>query len=149
MSDVTTQEIDDALELAQTLKETAEEFIDIANGINNAERIRLEEERCIDIDSQRWVSLDDIPLGEEVLRVKDDMSGLNTTIQTLENLAEGKVPAADVNEKLQEAMEVLETVEGTLQEVRAKEVINASQAFDKNGFYHEQDDGEYDEEEDE
>lgn len=148
MNDVTTQEIDDALDRAQTLKETAEEFIDIAEGINNAERIRLEEERDIDIDSSRWVSLDDIPLGEEVLRVRDDTPSLETAIQTLENLAEGKIPAANVIEKFQEAMEGLDTMEGTLQDVGAEEVIKASQASDDNEFYDEQDDGEYSEEQD-
>ncbi|MEQ4510158.1 MAG: hypothetical protein ABN480_06090 [Dickeya sp.] len=149
MSDVTTQEIDDELEWAQALKETAEEFIDIADGINNAERIRLEEERGIDIDSTHWVSLEDIPLGEEVLRVKNDTPGLDIAIQTLEDLAEGKIPAAEVIEKFQEAMEDLDTVEGTLQDVGAEEVIKASLASGDNDSYHEQDDGEYSEEEDE
>ncbi|AMJ70204.1 hypothetical protein AW879_09940 [Enterobacter cloacae] len=148
MSEVTTQDIDDALERAQTLKDIAEEFVDIADGINNAERIRLEEERGIDIDSSRWVPLDDIPLGEEVLRVKDDTPGLESAIQTLENLAEGKIPAADIIEKFQEAMEDLETVEGTLQDVGAEEVIKASQAPYENDFDDEQDDGEYSEEQD-
>lgn len=148
MSDVTPQEIDDALERAQALKETADEFIDIAEDINNVERIRLEEERDIDIDSKRWVPLDDIPLGEEVLRVKDDQPNLDTAIQTLEDLAEGKIPAADVVEKFQEAVEDLNNIEGTLQDVGAEEVIKASQAPDDNDFYDEQDDGEYSEEED-
>ncbi|MGS6172406.1 hypothetical protein ACVGX7_17320 [Enterobacter hormaechei] len=148
MSEVTTQDIDDALERAQTLKDIAEEFVDIADGINNAERIRLEEERGIDIDSSRWVPLDDIPLGEEVLRVKDDTPGLESAIQTLENLAEGKIPAADIIEKFQEAMEDLETVEGTLQDVGAEEVIKASEAPYESDFDDEQDDGEYSEEQD-
>jgi len=139
MSEVTTQDIDDALERAQTLKDIAEEFVDIADGINNAERIKLEEERGIDIDSSRWVPLDDIPLGEEVLRVKDDTPGLESAIQTLENLAEGKIPAADIIEKFQEAMENLETVEGTLQDVGAEEVIKVSHAPYENGFDDEQD----------
>lgn len=42
MSDVTMKEIDDALDRAQALKGIAEEFISIADAINNAERIRLE-----------------------------------------------------------------------------------------------------------
>lgn len=139
MSEVTTQDIDDALERAQTLKDIAEEFVDIADGINNAERIKLEEERGIDIDSSRWVPLDDIPLGEEVLRVKDDTPGLESAIQTLENLAEGKIPATDIIEKFQEAMENLETVEGTLQDVGAEEVIKVSHAPYENDFDDEQD----------
>lgn len=148
MSDVTPQEIDEALERAQELKEIADEFIDIAEGINNAERTRLEEERDIDIDSKRWVPLDDIPWGEEVLRVKDDQPNLDTVIQTLEDLAEGKIPAANVVEKFQEVVEDLNNIEGTLQDVGAEEVIKSSQVPDDNDFYYEQDDGEYSEEED-
>ncbi|EPB6518434.1 hypothetical protein ACRRA1_001355 [Vibrio parahaemolyticus] len=136
MGNVTTQEIHDALEWAQTLKETSEQFIDIANGINNGERIRLEEERDIDIDSKRWVPLDDIPLGEEELRVKDDRPILDNAIQTLKDLVEGKTPASEITEKLEEAMEDLDAVEGTLQDVGAEEVIKASQSSDDD-FYHE------------
>ncbi|KFC84148.1 MULTISPECIES: hypothetical protein [Enterobacterales] len=149
MSDVTTQDIDDALERAQALKETAEEFIDIADGINNAARIRLEDERGIDIDSTRTIPLDDIPLGEEALRVKDDTPGVDTAIQTLEDLAEGKIPAAEVNEKFQEATEDLDTLDSTLQDVGAEEVIKASQSSENdNDFYGDQDDETYDDEED-
>lgn len=136
-NDVTAQEIDDELERAQTLKETAEEFIDIADGINDDERIRLEEKRGIDIDSKSWVSLDDLPLGEEVLRVKDELPGLYTAIQTLEDLTEGKIPAAEVIEKLQGAMEGLDAVESTLQDVGAEDVMRAP--ID-NDFQHEQHD---------
>lgn len=67
MSDVTMKEIDDALDRAQALKGIAEEFISIADAINNAERIRLEDVRGIDIDSKRWVPLEDYPLGEDVV----------------------------------------------------------------------------------
>ncbi|EHR0228944.1 hypothetical protein KS670_004554 [Vibrio parahaemolyticus] len=136
MSNVMTKEIADALEWAQELKETADEFIDIADGINNDERIRLEEERDIDIDSKRWVPLDEIPLGEEELRVRDDRPILDNAIQTLKDLAEGKTPASEITEKLEEAMEDLDAVEGTLQDVGAEEVIKASQSSD-DGFYHE------------
>lgn len=149
MSDVTTQDIDDALERAQALKETAEEFIDIADGINNAARIRLEDERGIDIDSTRTIPLDDIPLGEEALRVKDDTPGVDTAIQTLEDLAEGKIPADEVNEKFQEATEDMDTLDSTLQDVGAEEVIKASQSSENdNDFYGDQDDETYDDEED-
>ncbi|MFW9764902.1 hypothetical protein V3H19_10945 [Vibrio parahaemolyticus] len=137
MCKVTTQEIHDALEWARTLKETAEEFIDIADGINNYERIRLEEERDIDIDSKRWVPLDDIPLGEEELRVKDDRPVLDNAIQALKDLAEGKTPASEVIEIFEEAMEDLDAVEGTLQDVGAEEVIKDSQSSDDNDFYRE------------
>ncbi|EJS4060552.1 hypothetical protein KW539_13580 [Vibrio fluvialis] len=136
MSNVMTKEIADALEWAQELKETADEFIDIADGINNDERIRLEEERDIDIDSKRWVPLDEIPLGEEELRVRDDRPILDNAIQTLKDLAEGKTPASEITEKLEEAMEDLDAVEGTLQDVGAEEVIKASQSSDDD-FYHE------------
>ncbi|EKK5412366.1 hypothetical protein ACHEUP_07825 [Enterobacter cloacae] len=146
MSDVTTQDIDDALERAQELKETAEEFIDIADGINNAARIRLEDERDIDIDSSRTIPLDDIPLGEEALRVKEDMPGVDTAIQTLENLAEGKIPASEVSEKFQGAMEDLNVLDGTLQDVGAKDIIKASQSSDDD-FYGDQDDETYHDEE--
>lgn len=91
MSDVTMKEIDDALDRAQALKGIAEEFISIADAINNAERIRLEDVRGIDIDSKRWVPLEDYPLGEEVLRVKGDMPGLETAIQSLEDLANAEI----------------------------------------------------------
>jgi hypothetical protein len=136
MNEVTTQEIDDALERALALKEVAEKFIDIADGINNAERIRLEEHRGIDIDSTRYISLDDIPLGEEVLRVEDDAPGLDKAIRILEDLAEGKIPAGDVIEKFQGVMEDLDSVEGTLQDVGAEEVIKASITTDDNDFNH-------------
>lgn len=142
MNDVTTQEIDEALELAQELKETAEEFIDIADSINNAERIRLEEKQGIDIDSARRVPLDDIPLGEELIRVEDDMPLLDIAIQNLEDLAEEKILSAEVIEKFQGVMEDLDIIKGTLKDVGAKEVIKAYQASDDNDFYHEQDDGE-------
>lgn len=148
MNDVTAQEIDDALERAQKLKETTEEFIDIADGINNAARIKLEEERGIDIDSTRWVPLDDIPLGEEVIRVKDDLPSLDVVIQTLENLTEGKIPTAEVTEKFQMVIEELDTVESTLQDVGAEEIIKASQVSVDSDFFYEQDDEEYSEDDD-
>lgn len=148
MKDVMTQEIDDALEWAEKLKETSDEFIDIADGINNAERIRLEAVRGIDIDSTRWVSLDDIPLGEEVLRVKEDTPNLDIAIQTLEDLAGGKILDTEFIEKFQEAIDDLKTFNDTLQDVGAEEVIKAYQASDDNDFYHEEDE-EYGEEEDE
>lgn len=148
MKDVMTQEIDDALEWAEKLKEASDEFIGIADGINNAERIRLEEERGIDIDSTQWVSLDDIPLGEEVLRVKEDTPNLDIAIQTLEDLAGGKILDTEFIEKFQEAIDDLNTFNDTLQDVGAKEVIKAYQASDDNDFYHEKDE-EYGEEEDE
>ncbi|WP_031519947.1 hypothetical protein [Siccibacter colletis] len=148
MSDVTTQDIDDALERAQALKDTAEEFIDIADGINNAARIRLEDERGIDIDSTRTIPLDDIPLGEEALRVKEDTPGVDIAIQTLEDLAEGKIPTAEVNEKFQQATEDLDTLDSTLQDVGAEEVIKASQLSENdNDFYGDQDDETNDDEE--
>ncbi len=149
MSDVTMKEIDDALDRAQALKGIAEEFISIADAINNAERIRLEDVRGIDIDSKRWVPLEDYPLGEEVLRVKGDMLGLETAIQSLEDLANAKNPDADVIEEFKDAMEDLDTIEDTLQDVGAEEVIKISQASDDNDLYHEQDDAEYSDEEDE
>lgn len=135
MCEITTQEIDDAVEWAQKLKETTEEFIDIADGINNAARNRLEDERGIDIDSTRWVPLDDIPLGEEELRAKDVIPSLKTAIRTLEDLSEGKIPATKVTEKYQEAIEVLHNVESTLQDVGAEEVIKANQVSDGDNFY--------------
>ncbi len=149
MSNITAQDIDDALERAQSLKETAEEFIDIADGINNAARIRLEDERGIDIDSTRTIPLDDIPLGEEALRVKDDAPGVDAAIQMLEDLAEGKIPATEVNEKFQEAVGDLDTLDSTLQDVGAEEVIKASQSSDyDNDFYVDHDDETHDDEED-
>ncbi|MTC43611.1 hypothetical protein [Providencia sp. wls1921] len=148
MKDVMTQEIDDALEWAEKLKEASDEFIGIADGINNAERIRLEEERGIDIDSTQWVSLDDIPLGEEVLRVKEDTPNLDIAIQTLEDLAGGKILDTEFIEKFQEAIDDLNTFNDTLQDVGAEEVIKAYQVSDDNDFYHEKDE-EYGEEEDE
>ncbi|HFT4458625.1 TPA: hypothetical protein ACHT7G_005050 [Klebsiella pneumoniae] len=149
MSDVTMKEIDDALDRAQALKGIAEEFISIADALNNAERIRLEDVRGIDIDSKRWIPLEDYPLGEEVLRVKEDMPGLETAIQSLEDLANAKNPDADVIEKFKGAMEDLDTIEDTLLDVGAEEVIKISQASDDNDLYHEQDDAEYSDEEDE
>ncbi|MCA5929952.1 hypothetical protein ABRP70_09240 [Pectobacterium odoriferum] len=148
MCDVTQQEIGDELERAQLLKQTAEEFIDIAEGINNTTRDRLEEERDIGPDSNRWVSLDDIPLGEEALRVKEEQSNIDTVIQLLEDIAEGKIPAADVVEKFQEVVEDLNSIEGTLQDVSAEEVIKASQKPNDDDFYHGHDE-EFDEGEDE
>lgn len=149
MSDVPMKEIDDALDRAQALKGIAEEFISIADALNNAERIRLEDVRGIDIDSKRWIPLEDYPLGEEVLRVKEDMPGLETAIQSLEDLANAKNPDADVIEKFKGAMEDLDTIEDTLLDVGAEEVIKISQASDDNDLYHEQDDAEYSDEEDE
>lgn len=149
MSDVPMKEIDDALDRAQALKGIAEEFISIADALNNAERIRLEDVRGIDIDSKRWIPLEDYPLGEEVLRVKEDMPGLDTAIQSLEDLANAKNPDADVIEKFKGAMEDLDTIEDTLLDVGAEEVIKISQASDDNDLYHEQDDAEYSDEEDE
>lgn len=152
MSNVTLQEIDNELERAQTLKETAEEFVDIAEGINYTARIRLEEERGIDIDSKRWVSLEDIPLGEEALRVKDDQPNIDSAIQILEDLVEGKIPATEVDEKFREALEDLNSAEDTLEDVGAEEVIKTYQEPDDDDFYQvddiEQDDAEYDEGED-
>ncbi len=148
MSDVTTQDINDALERAQSLKANAEEFMDIADEINNAASIRMEEERGIDIDSTHKIPLDDIPLGEEALRVKEDMPGVDTAIQTLEDLAEGKIPATEVSEKFQEAMEDLDTLDSTLQDVGAEDVIKASQSSDDDyDFQGDQDDETYDDEE--
>lgn len=148
MSDVTTQDIDDALERAQSLKANAEEFIDIADDINNAACIRMEDERGIDIDSTRKIPLDDIPLGEEALRVKEDMPGVDTAVQILEDLAEGKIPATEVSEKFQEAMEDLDTLDSTLQDVGAEDVIKASQSSDDDyDFQGDQDDEAYDDEE--
>lgn len=135
MCEITTQEIDDAVEWAQKLKETTEEFIDIADGINNAARNRLEDERGIDIDSTCRVPLDDIPLGEEELRAKDEIPSLKTAIRTLEDLSEDKIPATKVTEKFQEAIEVLHNVESTLQDVGAEEVIKAYQVSDGKNFY--------------
>lgn len=148
MNDITAQEIDDALERAQKLRETSEEFIDIADGINNTARIKLEEERGIDIDSTRWVPLDDIPLGEEVFRVEDDLPSLDAVIQTLENLTEGKIPTAEVTEKFQMVIEELDTIESTLQDVGAEEVIKASLVSVDSDFFYEQDDEEYSEDDD-
>ncbi|HCD4626611.1 TPA: hypothetical protein ACF292_002202 [Klebsiella pneumoniae] len=143
MSDVTTQDIDDALERAQSLKANAEEFMDIADGINNAACIRMEDER-----GTCKIPLDDIPLGEEALRVKEDMPGVDTAIQILEDLAEGKIPATEVSEKLQEAMEDLDTLDSTLQDVGAEDVIKASQSSDDDyDFQGDQDDETYDDEE--
>ncbi len=149
MKEAMKQEIDDALEWAEKLKETSDEFIDIAEGINSAERIRLEEERGIDIDSTRWVSLDDIPLGEEVLRVKEDTPKLDIAIQTLEDLAGGKIIATEFIEKFQGAIDDLNIINDTLQDVGAEEVIKAYQESDDDDFYYEEDDEEYGEEEDE
>ncbi|EPF6130404.1 hypothetical protein KQ284_11975 [Klebsiella pneumoniae] len=143
MSDVTTQDIDDALERAQSLKANAEEFMDIADDINNAACIRMEDER-----GTRKIPLDDIPLGEEALRVKEDMPGVDTAIQILEDLAEGKIPTTEVSEKFQEAMEDLDTLDSTLQDVGAEDVIKASQSSDDDyDFQGDQDDETYDDEE--
>ncbi|EFV42487.1 hypothetical protein HMPREF0864_00816 [Enterobacteriaceae bacterium 9_2_54FAA] len=147
MCDVTQQEVSDELERALLLKQTAEEYIDIAEGINNTVRDRLEEERDIGPDSNRWVSLDDIPFGEEALRVKSEQSNIDTSIQVLEDIADGKIPDADVVEKFQEVVEDLNNIEGTLQDVSAEEVIKASQAPNDDDFYHGHDE-EFDEEED-
>ncbi|SVQ51212.1 Uncharacterised protein [Klebsiella pneumoniae] len=142
------QDINDALERAQSMKANAEEFLDIADDINNAACIRMEEERGSDIDSTHKISLDDIPLGEEALRVKEDMPGVDTAIQTLEDLAEGKIPATEVSEKFQEAMEDLDTLDSTLQDVGAEDVIKASQSSDDDyDFQGDQDDETYDDEE--
>lgn len=149
MSEVTMEEIGDALERAEGLKAIAEEYIDVAGGINYDARIRLEDELDIDIGSTRSIPLDDIPYGEEELRVKEDTPGVEIAIQTLEDLAEGKIPSADVNEKFQEALEDLDALDSTLQDVGAEELIKASQSSnDDNDFYGDQDDEEYDDEED-
>ncbi|MGX9308633.1 hypothetical protein [Pantoea ananatis] len=147
MCEVTQQEVSDELERALLLKQTAEEYIDIAEGINNTVRDRLEEERDIGPDSNRWVSLDDIPFGEEALRVKSEQPNIDTSIQVLEDIADGKIPEADVVEKFQEVVEDLNNIEGTLQDVSAEEVIKASQTPNDDDFYHGHDE-EFDEEED-
>lgn len=147
MCEVTQQEVSDELERALLLKQTAEEYIDIAEGINNTVRDRLEEERDIGPDSNRWVSLDDIPFGEEALRVKSEQPNIDTSIQVLEDIADGKIPEADVVEKFQEVVEDLNNIEGTLQDVSAEEAIKASQTPNDDDFYHGHDE-EFDEEED-
>lgn len=126
MNDAVQQEIENELERAQTLKEKSDEFIDLAGGINNAERIRLEIERDIDIDSRRYVPLDDILYGEEVIRVEEELPALESAIHTLQSIAEGYVPAAEIVEKFQDAIEDLNRIEGTLEDVRAEDVIKAS-----------------------
>ncbi len=108
MSDVTQQEIVEALERAQALKEMSEEFINVAGSINDAVESRLEEERGIDIDSNRWIPLDDIPYGEEVIRVKDELPNVESAISTLEFIAEGKVSTAELGEKFEEVNDDLD-----------------------------------------
>lgn len=77
------------------------------------------------------------------------MPGLETAIQSLEDFTNAKNPDADVIEEFKDAMEDLDTIEDTLQDVGAEEVIKISQASDDNDLYHEQDDAEYSDEEDE
>ena len=80
--------------------------------------------------------------------MKEDMPGVDTAIQTLEDLAEGKIPATEVSEKFQEAMEDLDTLDSTLQDVGAEDVIKASQSSDDDyDFQGDQDDETYDDEE--
>ncbi len=136
MSDITQHEIAEALDRAQALKEMSEEFIDIAGNINDAVESKLEEERGIEIDSNRWIPLDDIPFGEEVIRVKDELPNVEAAISTLEFIAEGKVSTAELGEKFQEVIDDLNNAEGTLQDVRAEDIIKAQEGCDEdfNGY---------------
>ncbi|EMV7294679.1 hypothetical protein AADF95_004527 [Vibrio alginolyticus] len=129
MNNVTRQEVNNALEQAESMKKTAETFIDIAEGINDYVRIREAEKRDID-----YVPLDDIPLGEEVLRVRDDISLLEHSIQTLKNLDEVKATEDEITDTLEQVMETLDDIEGTLQDVRSEEVIKGSQDLDDSMF---------------
>ncbi|XBS69182.1 hypothetical protein ABK905_22385 [Acerihabitans sp. KWT182] len=148
MTNITQQGIEDALERAESAKFLSDEFIDVAGPLNNAARTRLEDERGIDIDSKRWVSLDDIPLGEEVLRVEENQENLDAAISTLEQLADGKIPTDKIAAAFEDAIQDLETAEGTLEDVGAKDVIKAANAPDEdNDFYGEDEEEEEDDDE--
>ncbi|MEQ9901747.1 hypothetical protein ABRP59_19220 [Pectobacterium punjabense] len=136
MSDITQQEIVEALDRAQALKEMSEEFINVAGNINDAVERKLEEERGIDIDSNRWIPLDDIPFGEEVIRVKDELPTVESAISTLEFIVEGKVSVTELGEKFQGVIDDLDNVEGTLQDVCAEDIIKAQEGSDEdfNGY---------------
>lgn len=137
MNNITQEIIEAALTRALIIQDTSEEFIEVASAINDFVRNKLEDERGIDIDSNRRIPLDDIPYGEEVIRVENELHNVNSAISHLEQIADGEIPAtAEFTEKFQEIIEDLDSAEGTLGDVCAEEIIKASEKSDEDkGFY--------------
>jgi len=123
MSDVTQVEIEEALTRAQAIKDILEKFIDVADSINQSERIKLEEERDIDIDSKRYVPLDDLSHGEGVIRAKEELLNVDAAITTLQQLKDNKISDAEINDKFQEIVEFLESAENTRDDISAEKII--------------------------
>ncbi len=138
MSQVNQEEIDEALERAETIKEQAEEYIGVAGRINNETEMRLQEKR-----DANYIPLDDIPYGEEVLRVESELTNVDAAISTLEKLSNGEIPADEIAEAFHEAIVDLENAEDTLEDVGAEETLKA-----ENGSDEYDEDDEFDENED-
>ncbi|TNV04401.1 MULTISPECIES: hypothetical protein [Providencia] len=144
MNDI--DEVNELFERAEDMKERVENYISVTDGLNRAQTIQLEDERGIDIDSRRWISIDDIDYGEENLRVKEEVPNVDSAIGILDEIIKGEV-SDDLDGHLREVRELLDSVESTLDECNESSLMNDDEVSDD--YYYENENEDEDEDEDE
>lgn len=101
----THEELQEARDSAEQLLAEVNHYRDTAQEIDD---------RYERANEDRRLSLDDMPFGEELIRTRELPNSLNDAIETLERIAEGRVPSADVPQVFQGVLEAIEGAQDTL-----------------------------------
>ncbi|ENL8728995.1 hypothetical protein AB6I73_003956 [Citrobacter amalonaticus] len=123
MSQIDEEVLLEAKERAEDLQGRIETFVDIASGVNHAADCRITEERGYDIEKVHGVTLEDLPLGEERIRVEGTAVGVDAALDSIDDLLSGSVPQEEQQRVWEIVQTSLERAESTLDDCREEEVI--------------------------
>lgn len=98
-------EVQDLQESASQLQEGVEHYRVEAQWIDDRYKAKNEDRR---------ISLDDLPYGEELIRIRPLPQKLNRAILLLNQIAENKLLPKDASEAFEEANELVDDVQSTL-----------------------------------
>lgn len=139
----------EAKERAENLQGRIENFVDIASGVNHAADCRITEERGYDIEKVDGVTLEDLPLGEERIRVEETAESVDDAVDSIDDLLSGRVPQDEQQRVWENVQTSLEHAESTLDDCGEEEVLKQYGDEQKQEFWEDsEDDFENDDEED-
>lgn len=123
MSQIDEDVLLEAKERAEDLQGRIETFVDIASDVNHAADCRITEERGYDIEKVHGVTLEDLPLGEERIRVQETAESVDDALDAIDDLLSGCVPQEDQQRVWENVQTSLERAESTLDDCREEKVI--------------------------